>query len=323
MLTLSLEAFRHLFGFSSSPPEGHGADSDSTPATGEQQKPATGKATAPYQDTGPDTLGPARLLSAYLGARAEETLALLLEGLARETGREMRQVVEESGQSIAADVAEVREGLASSQREFSRIGREMVRSGAMLETIREGVSAIAPSMERLEAALREHLAREQPRAEELAELDEILATLDGLESGLQEGRELVGALASVQNHLKDATTQRWWRAMGEATGVKRHLPTIPLADVESLVAGLELTYRRLQDALARHGVSVIEAVGKPFDPYVHEAVAVEACPEAQDGLVLREQRRGYRTTDRIVRLSQVVVGRGEPGSPAPGEAPKR
>ena len=158
------------------------------------------------------------------------------------------------------------------------------------------------------------LAREQAGAEvELAGSDEILATLDGLEIGLQEGRELVSALAGIQNRLKDATVQRWWRAMGEATGVKRPLPGIPLADLESLVTGLELTYRRLQDALARHGVTAIEAVGKPFDPYVHEAVAVEPCPEEQDGLVLREQRRGYHTTDRVIRLSQVVVGRGEAG----------
>ncbi len=323
----SLGAFRNLFGLLSSPAGANGpAGTDKPLGEGKDQRPAMDEAARPKQETG--NLGDpkggagtqggespvqARLLSAYLSARADETLGLLIEALGREMTRELRQAEAETGQTISADIAEVREDVASSQRELSRIGRELVRSGATLESMQAGVSTIAITLERLNAALQENLARGRAGAEvDLAGRDEILATLDGLEIGLQEGRELGGALAGVQNRLKDATVQRWWRAMGEATGVKRPLPEVPLADLESLVTGLELTYRRLQDALARNGVTVIEAVGKPFDPYVPEAVGVEPCPEEQDGLVLREQRRGYRTTDRVIRLSQVVVGRGEP-----------
>lgn len=254
-----------------------------------------------------------RLVSAYLNARAEEMLAVLLEGVAREATRELRQAVEDSGRSISSDVAEVREGVASSQRELSRIGRELVRSGATLESIQATVSAIGPTVEGLEASLRAELARARQlrRETELAGLDDILLTLDGLEAGLEEGRELLQTLAGAHHRLKDATVQRWWRAMGEATGVKRPLPDVPLDDLESMVAGLELTHRRLLDALVRRGITAIEAVGKPFDPHVHEAVAVEPCPMEQDGLVLREQQRGYRTADRVIRLAQVIVGRGQ------------
>lgn len=323
----SLGALRHLFGFLISPPQASSLAGTEQPLTeGQDQSPAADETITRERevvemagpggggethDERPPELG--RLLTAYLGARAEEALALLVEGLAREMTHELRQAVEETGKSTSSEIGEVREGVASSQREFSRIGRELVRSGAALESIQAAVSAVGLTLERLESFLLEQLRHEQAGDDmELAERDEVLATLDGLETGLEAGRALVRALAGAQARLKDATVQRWWRAMGEATGVKRPLPEVPLADLESLVSGLELTYRRLQDALARHGVIAIEAVGKPFDPNVHEAVAVEPCPEEQNGLVLREQRRGYRTTERVIRLSQVVVGRGEP-----------
>ena len=79
-----------------------------------------------------------------------------------------------------------------------------------------------------------------------------------------------------------------------------------------------MTHRRLRDALARRGVMPIDAVGMPFDPYLHEAVAVEPCPEERDGVVLREERRGYRTAEGVFRLAQVVVG-----CAAPPKAPSR
>jgi molecular chaperone GrpE (heat shock protein) len=261
-------------------------------------------------------------VTAYLNARAEEMLALLLEDLARESTRELRHVVEDTRLDLSAEIAGVREEVQSAQKESARVGRELVRSGAALESIRAAVSALGPSMERLEATLRAELEREYEQRDrqlrdqaERAALDDMLATLDGLEIGLEEGRELVQTLVQAQRRLKDATVQRWWRAMGEATGTKRPLPEVPAEDVESWIDGLQLTHRRLLDALARRGVAPIEATGKPFDPYLHEAVAVEPCPDEQEGLVLREQRRGYRAADRVIRLAQVVVGQAAPARP--------
>jgi len=264
----------------------------------------------------------ARHMMAYLNARAEETLALLLEELSKEMTGELAESLESARKGISAEVAQVREGIQSSHREFSRIGRELVRSGAALESIQAAVAALGPALERMEDSLRAELVQGRNRDRQLydeverAALDDMIAALDGLDAGLEEGRELVSALADTQRRLKDAMVQRWWRAMGQATGVKRPLPEIPLEDVEGWIGGLELTYRRLQDALARRGVVPIDAAGKPFDPHLHEAVAVEPCPEEQDGIVLREERRGYRTPERILRLSQVVVGRAVPPQPA-------
>jgi molecular chaperone GrpE (heat shock protein) len=184
---------------------------------------------------------------------------------------------------------------------------------------------VGATLQRLEAALateresgrdREQEMRAEVRAESLGD---ILATLDGLAAALDEARAIASALAEVGRQIDDPTVRRWWRAMGEAPGVKRPLPAMPTGDVESWVRGLELTYRRLEDALERQDITAIEAIGRPFDPHVHEAVAVVPCPPEQDGIVLREERRGYRAEDRLIRLAQVVVGKAEP----PAEKTKR
>ena len=260
----------------------------------------------------------ARRVRAYLDARAEEALASLLEELSVETAKESGEAMERVRESISHEIGQVQEGVASSQRELSRIGRELVRSGASLESMRDAVSALAPALERLERSFQAQALQEITRERQLREeaeraaLEDMLATLDGLEAGMEHGKELVQTLSEAQRRIEDATVQRWWRAMGEATGVKRPLPDVPAGDLQGWLRGLELTHRRLQDGLARRGVTPIEALGRPFDPYLHEAVAVEPCPPEQDGLVLRAERRGYRISDRVLRLAQVVVGRAEP-----------
>ncbi|MGQ9683988.1 MAG: nucleotide exchange factor GrpE [Anaerolineae bacterium] len=81
---------------------------------------------------------------------------------------------------------------------------------------------------------------------------------------------------------------------------------------EGLVEGVRLTHRHLQDVLRSEGVEPIEAVGQPFDPLEHEAVAmVEGAEPA--GTVVAEERRGYRHGDRLLRPAQVRVAAGRSG----------
>jgi molecular chaperone GrpE (heat shock protein) len=48
-------------------------------------------------------------------------------------------------------------------------------------------------------------------------------------------------------------------------------------------------------------------VGKAFDPMFHEAVAYE---DGDEGIVVSEHRKGYTIKDKVLRASQVSVGRG-------------
>src|SRR2546421_13107046 len=84
---------------------------------------------------------------------------------------------------------------------------------------------------------------------------------------------------------------------------------------ESWVKGLELSVRKLEEALGTHGLEPIDAVGTRFDPKLHEAVGHEDSAEHPEDIVVSELRRGYRVRDRVVRPALGKVSR-RPALPA-------
>ncbi|HXL04586.1 MAG: nucleotide exchange factor GrpE [Firmicutes bacterium] len=81
------------------------------------------------------------------------------------------------------------------------------------------------------------------------------------------------------------------------------------ADYEALREGVEMIMRKLLDILAAEGVEPIEAVGLPFDPNFHEAVAVCDDGDVDTDTVVDELRRGYTYEDEVIRASMVRVAR--------------
>jgi len=74
--------------------------------------------------------------------------------------------------------------------------------------------------------------------------------------------------------------------------------------------GIKLIQKKLWTVLKSNGISEIEALGKPFDPNVHEAVAHL---EGEEGIVVNEIQKGYKLKDRLLRPSLVGVGKGNNG----------
>ncbi|MDD9853676.1 MAG: nucleotide exchange factor GrpE [Deltaproteobacteria bacterium] len=93
-------------------------------------------------------------------------------------------------------------------------------------------------------------------------------------------------------------------------------PDGKLADLQQ---GVELVRQELLGALSRHGLCEVEALGAPFDPKVHEAMAQALHPEAPPGQVLEVLQRGYRLGGRLLRPARVVVAKAPAALPA-GEA---
>lgn len=83
-------------------------------------------------------------------------------------------------------------------------------------------------------------------------------------------------------------------------------------DGGTIVAGLEMVYRQLQDVLKDNGAEVIDAEGQAFDPNLHEALGHEASDEVAEGQVLRQIRKGYRLRERLLRPANVIVSSGAP-----------
>ncbi|ABO67786.1 MULTISPECIES: nucleotide exchange factor GrpE [Geobacillus] len=76
---------------------------------------------------------------------------------------------------------------------------------------------------------------------------------------------------------------------------------------KSILQGVEMVYRSLLDALRKEGVEVIEAVGKPFDPHLHQAVMQTDEGGYEPNTVVEELQKGYKLKDRILRPAMVKV----------------
>ena len=137
---------------------------------------------------------------------------------------------------------------------------------------------------------------------------------------------------------RDANRENWLRAQAELENYRkrvqremdeaRRYQVLPLArdvlpvldnlrraiavgeegrDTAGLIDGVRLVLKQLEDTLARHNVTPIEAVGQPFDANLHEALQQVPAPGRPPMTVLEEFQRGYRLHDRVLRPSQVVV----------------
>ena len=80
------------------------------------------------------------------------------------------------------------------------------------------------------------------------------------------------------------------------------------ADLEDPFAdGMNKIYKQLTTMLADLGVTVIESVGKEFDPNIHNAVMHVEDEEAGENVIVEEFQKGYKYKDSVVRHSMVKV----------------
>ena len=99
-------------------------------------------------------------------------------------------------------------------------------------------------------------------------------------------RDLVSVLDNLDRALEAA------RGTGEVSGV---------------VGGVELIQRELLKVLERAGVTRYSALGHPFDPTRHEAIARVVSMDAKPGTVIGETLPGYQLHNRVLRAALVSV----------------
>jgi molecular chaperone GrpE len=82
------------------------------------------------------------------------------------------------------------------------------------------------------------------------------------------------------------------------------------ADAEALLQGVKMVHMLMLQKLQVLGLARLEVVGHPFDPSLHEAVAVVPVTDpAQDNLVINEIRAGFKLGEQLVRAALVQVGK--------------
>src|SRR5690349_15382227 len=103
-----------------------------------------------------------------------------------------------------------------------------------------------------------------------------------------------------------------------ADNIGRALSALP-ADLDAVdpalrnvIAGVQATERELQSVLERHGVTRIEAIGKPFNADFHQAMMEIEDPSVPAGTVVQELIPGYLLAGRLLRAAMVAVSKGGP-----------
>ena len=80
-------------------------------------------------------------------------------------------------------------------------------------------------------------------------------------------------------------------------------------DVNAVLEGVELIYKKFIDILGKQGVSIIDTKEADFDVDLHEAVAQLPAPTPElKGKVMDCTLTGYKLNEKVIRHAQVVVG---------------
>ncbi len=155
-----------------------------------------------------------------------------------------------------------------------------------------------------------------PRPEPSPEAQEVIRLRDCL-IRLQADFENVR-----KRHLRE---REQWIQMAEEALVRDLIPVLDHfeygirqaeaeAEAKRYAEGMRLILTEFQECLRRHGVEIFHAVGHPFDPAMHEAVA-HVPSEQAEGVNVSQMVPGYRMGGRLLRPAQVVVSSG-PSVPA-------
>ncbi|MGW8207666.1 MAG: nucleotide exchange factor GrpE [Syntrophobacteria bacterium] len=157
---------------------------------------------------------------------------------------------------------------------------------------------------------------------ETADRDALLLRIKELEGRLEQAEERVlRTAADAENFKKRLQREKEEQTRyANETFMRELLPVIDnleralqhSADApnqEGLVDGLNMTLKGFFDTLARFGCTVIEAIGKTFDPNFHEAVSQEESSKVEPNTVLKELQKGYMLKERLLRPAMVIVSK--------------
>ncbi len=82
---------------------------------------------------------------------------------------------------------------------------------------------------------------------------------------------------------------------------------VEAAEDSPMKEGVQMILKQLLETLSKLGVSEIEAVGKPFDPNLHNAVMHVEDETLGEQIVVEQFAKGYTMKDKVIRYSMVKV----------------
>ena len=148
-------------------------------------------------------------------------------------------------------------------------------------------------------------ALEQAQAEAHAQQDRALRAVAEAENIRKRSER------SIENAHKFALERFVADLLPAVDSFERAAEAASEADAE----GIRLSLKLLTDAMERQGIAVVDPLGAPFDPKLHEAMSMIESPTAEPGSVIEVFQKGYTVNGRLTRPARVIVAK----APAPAE----
>ena len=172
----------------------------------------------------------------------------------------------------------------------------------------------AESVEESPAALREALAAAQAEAE--AQKDRALRAAAEVENIRKRTDRRVEnahkfALEGFVADLLPAVDsfERTVQAAQDAAETARTGEGEAASGLAAVAEGVQLSLKLLLEAMQRQGIEVVDPLGAPFDPNLHEAMTMVASETAEPGAVVDVFQKGYTVNGRLARAARVVVAK--------------
>ena len=224
-----------------------------------------------------------------------------------------------------AEEAEATKTDASTEEAREAPKGEEPKEGAQTEELKEPANEPAETEEAKEPAEAEDAEAEEGKkswaerraekkqAKEDKKIDEQKLQIDQLQDNVKR------QLAEFENFRKRSEREKETMfETGARSVIEKILPVVdnferglatvnPEQENDAFVDGMNKVYKQLIKELDAIGVKPIEAVGKEFDPNLHNAVMQVESEEYESGIVAAELQKGYTYRDTVVRHSMVSV----------------
>jgi molecular chaperone GrpE len=180
-----------------------------------------------------------------------------------------------------------------------------------------------------ETDIREHLVRDLSSGE-LDELTQVKQQLQEQQEMLEEKSALVAEYEDFLKRKQADFENYKKRAQKEAQDFKKYANAEIVLDVLSMMddferaiestesskdfdalhKGILLVEKQIRNTLeSKYGVKGIDALGKEFDPTVHDAIMMEESEIHEEDTVIEDFQKGYLMHDRVIRPSKVKVAK--------------
>ncbi|MEA3377864.1 MAG: nucleotide exchange factor GrpE [Chloroflexota bacterium] len=188
------------------------------------------------------------------------------------------------------------------EEELRKLGKAQFKANvlAQSESARwEDALATLREEEKQRERILEALITERVAAARRELLETVLPAVDGVDEAMASGRRYL--------RVRDLAAEKPDLTEEQAILVS----PADRAMLGGWLDGLRLVRAHLLGILEAGDVTPIPTVGRPFDPYLHVAVGTTAEADVPPGTIVKEERRGYRTPDSILRYAEVIVHRAE------------